>query len=496
MSQPDARESLLSASQGEARPLGRTLTCLACLCAAVIGLLVVGQNLAVLGQHPARLVGALALMALLTAGVWLLARLPKTGKWDLLLLGLTLGACFALRLVWMLAVRTPPQSDFALMLDAAQRAAAGDFSWTGPEGSYFWWWSYQIPFVLYQAAIWKIVPSLWALKALNLAFMVGIDVLIYAIARRFVPPRAALAPALLYAIYPASIHMGAVLTNQHIATFFFLLGLWLLLSGRGLGRMLWAGAMLAVGNLMRPEAVVFLASLVCCGLCLLLRFPRREVAKRLAAGLLAALAAYGGVSWAAPKVLTAAGFAPYGVTNQVPEWKFAVGLDAMGNGGYTERNAYILDIRDDAERKAETRRVIVDSFRERDDAPGFFLEKTSLMWAGEEPFYWSTGFLDPAAEKLGMTVDTILRCLHTWEKGVYLLVWAALPLAAWMLWRRRGEGESGVAFFCLVAVCAFFCVYLLIEVQPRYRYAAMPMLFILSGLPAQALQGRRGRTHR
>lgn len=495
MSKSESKGGLLHAPLGEEWSLGRVLTRLACLCAAAIGLLVVGQNLTQLAGDPLRLVWVLLLMVAIAAGVWLLARLPRTARWDRLLLAAALGLCFVLRLVWLLAVRTPPQSDFGLLYNAARQAAAGDFSWTGPEGSYFWRWSYQIPFVLYQAAVWKVVPSLWALKAVNLAFMVGIDALIYAIARRFLTPRAALAPTLLYAIYPASIHMAAVLTNQHIAAFFLLLGVWLLLTGKGWPQMLLVGAAFAIGNLMRPEVVTHLATLLCCAVCLFLRFPCREVGKRLAAGVLAVLVAYGGVSWSVSALITATGAAPYGVTNQIPEWMFVVGLDATGNGGYTERNAHVLAISDGQARRAEAQRVIADSFRQQEDIPGFFLEKAAFMWAEEEPFYWSTGFLDPAAVKFGLSVENILHRLETAEKAVYLLVWICLPLTALFLcWGKRRE-ESGAAFFCMIAVCAAFCVYLLIEVQPRYRYCTMPMLFLLSGLSAQALQSWRGRTN-
>ncbi len=473
----------------EPQPLGRVVCRLGCLCAGLIGLFVLAQNLLALAGEPLRLVGVLVLMAALAAGVWCLARLPQDKRWNAALLGLCLGLCLVLRLSWMLAVRTPAQSDFGLMLDAAQKAAAGDFSWTGPEGSYFWRWSYQIPFVLYEALVWKLIPSIWALKGMNLLFMVGIDALIYAVARRFLPARAALIPALLYAIYPASIHMSAVLTNQHIATFFLLLGVWLVLTGKGWPQMLLAGACFAIENLMRSEAIVFLATLLCCALCLLLRFPRRETVKRLAAGVLAVLVAYAGVSRAIPAGLTAAGAAPYGVTNRMPQWMFTLGLDAAGNGAYSDRNAHILTILDDDARTAETRRIIEESFRQRGDALGFFVEKTAFMWAQEESFYWSTGYLDPAARPLGLSVDTTIKLLSTAEKALYLLVWLSMPLTALLLFRGREEDwAGGAAFFCLIAVCAAFCAYLLIEVQPRYRYFIMPFLFLLSGLPALRLQ--------
>ena len=491
------------AEERERAPLGRegtvvsrVLEVLALLFAAGMALLVVCQNLGLTaervraGRYSWRWVLlAAAGMAVLVLGLWALGRVRAK---DRTLLLVTLAVCAGLRLGYMLAVRTPIQSDFALLYDAARGMAAGDMGWA--ESGYFRWWGYQIPFVAYQALVLKLFPSVWALKVLNLAFMVGVDCLICRIAGTFVSERAAVGAAALYAVYPAAIHMAAVLTNQHISTFFLLLGVWLLLSGRSWKRLPAAGAALAVGNLMRPEGVVFLAALVCwCGW-FFLQKPSKKRAGGALGGAAVVLAAFWLVQTLAGTGLAAAGLAPHGIGNTRPEWKFAVGLDALNTGGgYSERNAFILDIADDAQRKAETRRVVEESFAACEDVPGFFLSKTELMWAEEESFFWSTGHLNGAAELLpGVTVDRCLSAAKAAEKAVYLLVWLSVPGAAWLLWRERGRRRAG-GLFCLVSLCGFFCVFLLIEVQARYRYVVMPLLFLLLGVTLDWVYRRWGR---
>lgn len=44
----------------------------------------------------------------------------------------------------------------ALLYQAAQDSAQGDFRWSRVSGGYFYKWAYQIPYILYEAAVlWK-----------------------------------------------------------------------------------------------------------------------------------------------------------------------------------------------------------------------------------------------------------------------------------------------------------------------------------------------------
>ncbi len=478
---------LLCSPEGQPGNLfGRALEKLALLFAAAMSAVVLVQSIDVQRTGGA-LWRVLLLLAVVAVGVWALGRLRWRGR---TLAVVALCVCTVLRLGYLLTVRTPPISDFSILYDAAQRLLAGDVSWV--EGDYYRWWSYQIPFVAYQTLVLKLFPSIMALKLCNLLFMVGIDYLLYRIGKLFLSERAAGLAALLYAVYPASIHMVAVLTNQHISAFFLLLGLWLLLSRRGLGWMALAGACLGVGNLMRPDGLVLLASLVCCGLYLLVRWPGLEALKRLAAGFAVLLAVFWAVQAGTGAVLKAAGIAPYGIKNNRPEWKFILGLDASNPGGaYSLEHLDILYEEDPVLRKEAAKAVIADSFRDCEDVPGFFLGKSESMWGRDESFEWSTFHLDRAAVLVpGLTVERCLRWLEAAERAIYLFVWLMLPGALALLWLRRDGRKNGAAFFCVVTLCAFYCVYLLIEVQPRYRYLAMPFLFLLAGLPMEYLSVR------
>ena len=134
----------------------------------------------------------------------------------------------AVRIAYIFIVPTQPVSDFSLLYEKAKDAAAGDFGFAYASEGYFSWWQYQIPFVLYEAAVYRVTSSMAALKLLNVVWSVGIDYLIYRMASRCLTKRSSLLAAFMYAVYPAQIIYASVLTNQHISMFFMLLGIELL----------------------------------------------------------------------------------------------------------------------------------------------------------------------------------------------------------------------------------------------------------------------------
>lgn len=445
-----------------------------------------------------------ALMA--AAGVmfclWGVGKLRWSGR---TLLCLTIALAFGLRLLYVLLVQTPPESDFVLMYSTARQIAGleGAGGWQQPGAGYFYWWGYQIPFVLYEAAVLKIVPSIWALKGMNLLLTVGVDLLIFLIGRLFLSEKAAVAVTFLYAIYPGAIYLVSVLTNQHISLFFLLLGVWLMLAHREWYWMLLSGACLALGDLMRPEGVMILLTTVFCGIWFALRAVRlgagrsddtqpgalRIIGKR-ALSILLALVAFWSVSQATGAALKGTGIAPYGIANRRPEWKFVLGLDFTSrSGGYSEKNAHILSMEDDAQRAAEMRRIVVQSLEECDNVPAFLWRKTKAMWGVDEPVYWSRSHVTAR----GGAHLRVTQGLEIAGKAIYLVVWGLFAWSAVWLWRHPDRRKNGAALFCMAAVCATFCIYLLIEVQPRYRYFIMPMLFLAAGAAFDGGYGREAK---
>ena len=376
----------------------------------------------------------------------------------------------------------------AALYGAAQSAAAGDMSWADVTEGYFSWWQYQIPFVLYEAAMLRVVPSVAALKMMNVVWSVGSVYLIWRIVSRFMPGRCALAAAFMMAVYPAQIMYASVLTNQHISLFFVLLAVAVLTETVSPWGCALAGAMLAVGDLMRPEGTIVLAAVFCCALCAVIGQPRRKRALSLLITLAAFALAYFAVKWAAGAVLGALGLAPHGIGNSVPEWKLVVGLDRENGGTVSDKYIYILNLADPAARRAAGQDIISQHLAQHGGWAAFFLAKLRYFWASAEDLTFTLGGVNVWESAVGgMSVENMAYALSGAELAARITAYvlAAVGCVKLAVNAMHGAGRNTSAAPLLIAavLCGTVLAYLLIEIQPRYRFFAMPFVFMLASVP-------------
>ena len=430
------------------------------------------------------------LRAVVTAAVLIAALLAVSlaERRTKLALAVILALAAALRIAYIFIVPTQPVSDFSLLYGAAQSAAAGDMSWADVTEGYFSWWQYQIPFVLYEAAILRVAPSVAALKMMNVIWSVGSVYLVWRIVSRFMPGRCALTAALFMAVYPAQIMYASVLTNQHISLFFVLLAVAVLTETASPWGCALAGAMLAVGDLMRPEGTIVLAAVFCCALCAVIGQPRRKRALSLLITLAAFALAYFAVKWAAGAVLGAMGLAPHGIGNSVPEWKLVVGLDRENGGTVSDKYIYILNLTDPAARRAAGRDVIAQHLAQHGGWAAFFLAKLRYFWTSAEDLTFTLGGVSVWESAVGgMSVESMAYALSGAELAARITAYvlAAVGCVKLAVNAMHGEGRNTSAAPLLIAaiLCGTVLAYLLIEIQPRYRFFAMPFVFMLDSVP-------------
>jgi hypothetical protein len=401
----------------------------------------------------------------------------KSIKFTLVLI---LGLAFFLRIAPILWVHTEPISDFMLMLQKARESSAGSFDWARTNTGYFSMWAYQIPFVLFQSLILRISPTVKAIQLVNLLFMTGTVGLIYAIAKKYFSEVAGLIAAFLYAIYPGAIHMASVLTNQHVSLFFMMAGLTAFsYSKRYLGFAA-AGLLLGLSNLMRPEGVLIMTALLYVGLIRWIESPEKKDVLQILSCLAVVVAAYYFPQKGFENLMHWVGIAPNGFRIYAPEWKFVLGLDATSEfGGYSVKHARILQIADSTSRKEAVKDIITASFRQCDNIPSFFGRKIEAFWASDEAVNWSTAGLSGTSEmfpwmNIRQYAQGIIHTEAIERTLLYLLAAIGCGIAA--LRRKR----TGLLFAGIV--CCVFAVYLLIEVQTRYRYSVIPFVCILAAM--------------
>lgn len=420
----------------------------------------------------------LALFAALCCALWLVPNKKAA-------LAFVLALAAALRVWYVFTVPGEPVSDFALLYSSAESAANGDFSWANVTEGYFAWWRYQVPFVLYEAAVIRFTHSVAALKLVNVVWSVGTVYLVHRITRTFAGDKAALAAGLFAAVCPAFIMYSSVLTNQHISLFFILLGLAVFIEARSFPACAAAGALMALGNLMRPEAAIVVAAVCCAALYVFISDPSKKSLAHIVANLAAALVCYFAVQKAAELILAALGWASYGIGNSAPEWKLIVGLDIESGGTVSQKYAALLDIADPAERSSAIRAVIAAQLAEVVKYPAFFFEKLKYFWTSAEDVTftlagvpeWATAF---GAVSVPNMVYTLSSCEFALRTAAYLLAALFCALSAKDSALGRFKSASAAPVCVAAVICGTLLAYLFIEIQPRYRFFALPFVFILA----------------
>lgn len=432
--------------------------------------------------------GAYALVMLagclgMGAVLWLFWRFAKESRLYplfLFLLRLLLAATF------LLLVKTQPMQDFQTMYEAACQLANGSREYLNDV--YFYNWAYQTGFVAYEALVIRVFGAgLLPLKLLNALWMAGTGVLVYAIGRCFLSERAAMTASFFYALYPAPYFLASVLTNQHIATFFYYLALWLLLRQK---KLTWknavlAGLALAIGNVMRPIGAVVVLAVLCWGAVRFLTQGKPYLQE--AAAVLVCTAVYFAAGWLFSHLVVWTGMNPEGLTNNLPLWKFLLGLNPAGGGIWNKADYNTFYTLPAAQAEPAMRQAIAERLHSGVSAfLQLFWEKIRVLWGSCEDLQWACSHLDLSARVCGVSVQTWLKAVKFADRGVFLLASLLSLPGLWLAVRKKAQNRH-VLLLPAFVLCGYVAVHLFIEVQSRYRYFLMPCVFLLAGVGVEKL---------
>ena len=488
-------------ARGTAGKLHRGLSalCLAVFCLACGAIAVVSAVFLVRSTVPAAwCLVYLVLPALIALGAirfW-----PKEGFGPVGFALALFGAALLLRGIVAAVVRTPPESDFGMLYEAARALAGGDNILNATP--YFQRWPYQSGFVAVLAFCIRVFGAdagffPWC----NVVLSALLGVLVYVLARRFAPERGAQLAGLACLLYPGTYVLLPVLTNQPLAECLLLCALCLYTApsksrSKGLLCAAGGGLLLSLSNAVRPMGiVVVLAALAWAVVEGLGRLSRRESL----GDMLLPCAVFVGAYFLCSRGLDAwtrlSGLNRLGLSNQVPEWKFILGLNEATSGRYSGEDAAVVfssggDVRAAARALLQERLNI---------SPLWLLKlmahKVYLMWGSFEDTSWA---LTPAAmalledKGLGTLVWKTAERLCRLGSGGYAVIALLAGGGALAHGRRRGKLSRAYGVVLLAAL-AYFSVHLFIEIQVRYRSTMTLLLLLLLAPGAEALARRMGR---
>lgn len=474
---------------------GHGLPAAALICGGVMGILIACVSLLNLSVETSPFAFALMYLAvgigIVLAVIALCRVIPaKNGLRFCIFLA---AAAFAVRWLMVVLVPTQPVSDFGVLYDAARQLAQGNNILN--DTPYFQRWAYQSGFVVWMA-LWIRLFGAGVLffQLTNCLFGAGCAVLVYALARRFASPQGARTAGILYLLYPGSIMLAPVLTNQHLSELLLLAALYVATGGENrvktrLIRGAAAGLLLTLSNAIRPSAVV--AVLAALALLILESLRWKELGRSgllpVAAGALVMIAAYFLTGQILSWLVQVTGLHQNGLTNQIPMWKFVLGLNTVSGGKYSAADEAVVFASDQlAENQAAARQLLEERLAVL--TPGelikLFLVKIKAMWGDFEPTYWTfTGNVMDAyaargqAESLSWALNKAVRTASGLTVADSLLIAAGCVRAA----VKKEKGRDAVLLLALTAL-AYFSVHLFIEIQPRYRTllfaAALPLAAI------------------
>ncbi|MDR1158229.1 MAG: glycosyltransferase family 39 protein [Oscillospiraceae bacterium] len=415
---------------------------------------------------------------------------------------------YALRFVWISTVKTPQYSDFQLFYWITNNIASGSSRYT--TDPYFYTWAYQAGFPAFMAPFAVLFPqNELALVYVNCLFEAGTVLCIFYLLRKFFSRKSAFVLSLVYLVFPFPYTLASVYTNQLSAVFFMYLGVCIAFSRIPLdGARCCVGAVcFAVGNMLRPEGILFFSGFA--ALLLFLTFHQnRDARSALSAKVTNSLlrrvlplvlfcAVYLCLSAVISQLFVWANLNPNGLKNNFPLYKFATGLNASSTGQYTKEDAtFLMSLDSDYDAKTRDAMTLDIIHKRLSIGPvklaAHMWRKADVMWTDKQSTFPALApFSDNDVISLGVSMRVVtLKNILTLIDGLYwLLLFLFGAFSQFRLFRRREV--SPCLLFAVILFLGTFFVFSVVEVQKRYDYIMLPVLFLLAAVSLKSDRTKR-----
>ncbi len=382
------------------------------------------------------------------------------------------------KLLVILIINPPIESDFLVMYEASKSLAVGDNSYVNLP--YFITWSYQTGHVVYQALLLKIIESVFFLKLINCLALTGTTMLIYYIVKEILNEKVARFSSLSYMFYLHPVLLTTVLTNQHVPTFLFFLALYFIVKddffkSKPVVKYLLSGILIGIGNIMRPEGTVFILTIIVYLICICYK---KEKFKVLLPKVLLVLASYLVITKGTAFMFESLNISKNGLSNQDPLWKLVLGTNYESQGRYNENDLIYL-----GNEKKEMEIIKERTIKNPLQFSKLLAIKAKSFWTGNNLF-WSNDYLNRedlkiASHKIsGQKVNEYLSAIN---EHVYLITFILALIGLCSILKRKYDKRVNLF---IILLSGYFVIYSFIEIMNRYTYTPRVSIFILAGFGA------------
>ncbi|UQS81924.1 hypothetical protein MOO45_06970 [Bombilactobacillus folatiphilus] len=412
-------------------------------------------------------------LAVLILGIsWLLIKFPdnpRMNRW--IVLGL-LGIFAILFCLWLYQTPTKQLSDYKKFWKIGQQAVAGQPIYH-TDNSYFSKWAYQTGFLVYVIGFLKLFgANLRLFQLLTVGQQLVVLGLTYVLAQKvFHKVQLSRLSLFLVGINLEWSALNNRVTSQYLALILFLLTFILIIDERPFS-WLAAGITLALGNVLRPLGVVFLAGIVV--FWLVFRCWQQPDWRKALGHLAGLIVVYWLVLVSLSSAVKLSGLNEYGLSNRDSEWKFVMGLNYPSAGAYDNavRQKFNLHDRRQTMLKKEQRvtQEHIQDLNQNHLWLKLFVKKFFVLWSNPSNTISFSLFERNHSPK---QVDRLTSLAY----GVTVIEIGAVFCGAIVLLRRHWSRNFGLL---VLPLFAYACAQLLIEVQGRYRIEFIPILAMIA----------------
>lgn len=426
----------------------------------------------------------------------LFKRLQKASLWQVCVVLFTLAALT--RFLFGLLAECAPVSDFANYLGMASAIRSGDRAAVAALVEH-----YQLPefaglAVLNAALSYVFSPTVSGLQMANVVITGLIAVMIFVLGSQF-QRRCGLLAGLLYVWYPSNILSAQLLTNQHAATLFTLLSAWAMLRSvqtpkwlPALLSSLAAAALLVIAHFFHPSSLATRIAFICFLAVLILHvWKRRNMLLRLVCILLCFFVCFQSLFAACLAGLRWAALLPAQGAGSTMLSKIVVGLNPETYGAYSLEDYTQISALPAEDRTDFCKEIILARISNPQALAKTLAMKTFNMWVRTDNLF----ILYDAGVRQGRDADTT-RAETALEIARHFQLFDALFLALIFLgafiglaFQKQISHDLGMTLFLWLAL-GWLATHIFSEVQPRYRYYAMPYFMLFSSTGWIWLQDR------
>lgn len=375
---------------------------------------------------------------------------------------------------WNIIYQPYPVSDYKVIWEGAHQIIDGSFyDRAANKSDYFAFFNFQIPYTYYISLLLRIYDNIITLKIAEIVTLTVTNIILYKTLRIYCSTGESFFGSVLFSIYPYIFIGSGIINNHHIGLLLGAIAIYVILKMDKYPKYAISALLLVVGNLLRPTVIIiFLAiafSLLIQGF-----FDKKKWL-----GLLLFVFVYFGVNEVANYSFIAFSLAPYGIKGNDMYFKILLGLTGTGVTQTpttdAEHTFLFYDLQhynfDYGKYKEASKEYLLNLILNKKLDYRFILSKIQHFISGVDNQYM---FGDEVFNDSHLLV---MDCLNS----LGMIIYTTTIIGAFIFTLKQKSIIKNSKFFVpAIAFCAYFGVYIFIEVQTRYRYEQYFLLFLLS----------------